>query len=73
MKSQVSFKFDGSHNKQPIVDLLNNRLPGMKYVIEKLSDYVYRIYVVSTAHEAKTLNICQGIQNFAIYDSTRQL
>jgi hypothetical protein len=73
MKSQVSFKFDGSHNQQPVVDVLKSRLKGLKYKIEQETNHVYRIYVASTATEEETLMVCKGIQHYALYDYNREL
>jgi hypothetical protein len=73
MKSQVSFKFDGEHNKQPVVNILKQRLKGLKYKIETETKNVYRIYVGSSQTTEEVFNICYGIQCFAILDSNRDL
>lgn len=73
MVSQVSFKFDGSHNADPIVSILKKRLQNLKYKIEKEGQFVYRIYVGSTQTKEETLNVCKGIQHFAMYDFNREL
>jgi len=73
MNSQVSFKFDGEHNKQPIISILGQRLEGLKYKIETNSNNIYRIYVASMESKEKTLNVCRGIQSNAIFDFNREV
>lgn len=68
MKSQVSFCFDGEHNKQPIIDILRNRLKGLKYEVKKENDFVYRIYVASDGDEQTTFDVCYGIQDHVVID-----
>jgi len=73
MKSQVSFKFDGLHNKESILHILKQRLEGLKYKIEKEGRDVYRIYVASKEGGNKTFEVCYGIQCFCVKDSNREL
>ena len=73
MKSQVSFKFDGEHNKQGVLNVLNQNLKGLKYKIEKETRNVYRIYVASEEGEDKTFKVCYGIQCFCVRDYNREL
>jgi hypothetical protein len=72
-KSQVSFKFDGGHNKNLVVGILQRRLKGLKYKIENESRNVYRIYLASTESKEKTFDVCFGIQCFCVYDFSRNL
>jgi len=73
MKSQVSFKYDGSHNKELIVKILKSRLKGLKYKVEQEVSNVFRIYVASTESEEKTFSVCYGIQCFCVLDYNREL
>lgn len=73
MISQVSFKFDGEHNKQPVVSALKQRLKGLKYEIEAEGRNVFRIYVASLEDKEKAFSVCYGIQCFAVYDHGRTL
>lgn len=73
MFSQVSFKFDGEHNKEFVIRILKERLKGLKYKIEKEGRNVYRIYVASSEGEEKTFEVCYGIQSFVVIDHNRNL
>jgi hypothetical protein len=70
MKSQVSFKYDGNHNTGLIVQILKNKLENLRYKIVPETKFVNRIFVYSSESEEKTLNICKGIQCFAVIDNT---
>lgn len=72
MKSQVSFKFDGEHNKPYIIKILK-QLKGMKYLIENINNHVFRIYVGAEETEEKVMKICKGMQSSAVYDYNRIL
>ena len=72
MRSQVSFKFDGHHNVTPVLDILRNKLPGLKHKLE-LSNGFYTIYVRSSLSKEQTFHACYGIQCFVIYDETREV
>lgn len=72
-RSVVSFKFDGSHNQQPVVMLLRNRLKHMQYTIEHEAQFVYRIYVCADNTPEEIMNVCRGIQSNAVYDNTKEL
>lgn len=73
MKSQVSFVFDGEHNKQGILNVLNQNLKGLKHKFEKEGRNVYRIYVAAKESEKKTFEVCYGIQCFCVKDYNREL
>lgn len=73
MKSQVSFKFDGQHNKEIIISILKSRLENFKYKIEYEGSHIYRIYVGSSESKEKTMIVCKGIQCYAVYDFNREL
>ena len=73
MTSQVSFKFDGKHNQQLIVNILKKKLKGLKYMVEKESQYNYRIYVASLEDEKKTFDVCYSVQSSVVYDYNREL
>ncbi len=73
MKSQVSFKFDGSHNKPFIINILKSRLKGFRYKIENESQFVYRIYVASEEGEQRTFDECYKIQCFVVYDYSKEV
>lgn len=66
MKPQVSFKFDGEHNKQPIIDLLNQRLVEMEYTIKKSGKNVYEMLVASKGTVEETFLECVKIQTDAV-------
>ena len=72
MESQVSFKFDGEHNKAPVLAILRKKLEGFRYEMVNEPSCI-KIYVASTQSKEETLNVCKGIQNFALYDSNREL
>jgi hypothetical protein len=69
MKSQVSFKFDGSFNQEFIVKSLKSKLTKMKYAVTTVGNNVYRIYVTSDDTKQQILRVCRGIQSNAIYDN----
>jgi len=73
MKSQVSFRFDGSHNTSIILQILRKELKGFVYSIEQLNECTYRIYVASKEDIQKTFNACFGIQCFCVYDDTKEI
>ncbi len=73
MKSQVSFKCEGEHTKQQIINILTGKLKGFKYIIENENEFVYRIYIASEETEEKTFNICYNIQSNVVFDYTKEI
>jgi hypothetical protein len=75
MTSQVSFKFDGEHNKSFLLKTLKSKLKGFKYKIENENSHktVFRIYVASLESAKKTFDVCFAIQCNVVYDSNREL
>lgn len=73
MKSQVSFLFDGEHNKQPIIDMLSHNLAGVKYVIKKENKFVYRIFVAANGSVEQTFKECRKIQSNSVIDTSVEL
>ena len=73
MKSQVSFRYSGSHNTSEIVRVLKSKLKGLKYSVSSVGCDIYKIYVASEDGEVKTFNVCRGIQCFCKYDYSRDL
>lgn len=73
MKSQVSFKFDGEHNKKPVISILKSSLKGMRFLIENENKFCFRIYVGALETEEKVLKICRVIQCFSVLDRNRLL
>lgn len=72
MESQVSFRFDGWHNKPYIIEILK-QLKGMRYTIEMANKYVFRIYVGAEETDEKVMQVCKGMQCFAVFDRNRVL
>ncbi len=73
MKSQVSFKFEGETSHLYIVALLKANLEGLKYKIEPVNKFTFRIYVGSIKSDVETMRICRLIQSNAVYDFNREL
>ena len=71
MKSQVSFKFDGEHNKGIVIGILREKLMDFRYKLETEGQNVFRIYVASSESKEKTYEVCYGIQSFVVYDQSR--
>jgi hypothetical protein len=70
MKSQVSFTFDGIHNEDAIKLILRKNLKKMKCFIAKEGYNLYRCYVGADNTNEEVMDVCKGMQNFAVYDST---
>ena len=74
MKSQVSFEFDGEHNKDGIANILRMRLTGVRYKFKTIDSRanLHRVFVASDDKE-KTFEVCRGIQCFCVWDNSEKL
>lgn len=73
MKSQVSFRYSGSHNTPFIKQILRSELKEARFLVEETGYNIYRIYVASKNEREKVFNACYGIQCFCVYDNNREL
>lgn len=72
-KSQVSFRFSGSHNQKYIVSKLVSKLSGMRYSVDTIGTNVYKMYVRADDDLEIVMHVCKGIQGYAMVDTSRTI
>lgn len=72
VNSKVSFVYDGKHNESVIIFILNSHLTNVETLIEKVGDFIFRIYVYADEDEDKIFNVCEKITDRVVYDYNRK-
>lgn len=75
MKSKVSFKFDGIHNKNAIIKILKNNLTNVKTSTNILdgANNTYRLFVYAEDDVQKIIKECKAIQNTVFHDISQDV
>jgi hypothetical protein len=73
MRSVVSFRFDGEHNKEPMAAMLKARLKHC--FVEFEGNTLIRCYVTTTDDESKACEVVRNIKgdNSVVTDRTRNM